>query len=99
MWVCSCDKILYFWNTWEIGREWGNTFKTSPNPLSWYEHFRARDLTIDVWNLLNFGDSKLHMTLTKVPKSYGEPNIVAEYIVLWLETRVSFRRTMKKPTK
>ncbi len=39
------------------------------------------------------------MTLTKVPKSYGEPNIVAEYIVLWLETRVSYRRTMKKPTK
>jgi ribosomal protein S3 len=39
------------------------------------------------------------MTLTKVPKSYGEPNILAEYIVLWPETRVSFRRTMKKLTK
>ncbi len=39
------------------------------------------------------------MTLTKVQKSYGEPNVLAEYIVLWLETRVSFRRTMKKPTE
>jgi small subunit ribosomal protein S3 len=39
------------------------------------------------------------MTLTKVPKSYGESNIRAEYIVLWQETRVSFRRTMKKPKK
>ncbi len=39
-------------------------------------------LKIDVQNLLHFGDRKLHMTLTKIPKPYGEPNILAEYIAL-----------------
>nr|AND48294.1 ribosomal protein S3 [Eosphagnum rigescens] len=53
-------------------------------------------LKIDVRNLLNLGDRKLHMTLTEVPKPYGEPNILAEYIALQLESRVAFRRTMKK---
>nr|AND48454.1 ribosomal protein S3 [Flatbergium sericeum] len=53
-------------------------------------------LKVDVRNLLNFGDRKLHMTLTEVPKPYREPNILAEYIALQLESRVAFRRTMKK---
>jgi small subunit ribosomal protein S3 len=51
---------------------------------------------VDVRNLLHFGDRKLHMTLTEIPKPYGEPNILAEYIALQLESRVAFRRTMKK---
>nr|AND48129.1 ribosomal protein S3 [Flatbergium novo-caledoniae] len=53
-------------------------------------------LKVDVRNLLNFEDRKLHMTLTEIPKPYGEPNIIAEYIALQLESRVAFRRTMKK---
>nr|AND49200.1 ribosomal protein S3 [Sphagnum recurvum] len=53
-------------------------------------------LKVDVRNLLLFGDRKLHMTLTEIPKPYGEPNILAEYIALQLESRVAFRRTMKK---
>nr|AND47220.1 ribosomal protein S3 [Sphagnum capillifolium] len=53
-------------------------------------------LKVDVRNLLHFGDRKLHMTLTEISKPYGEPNILAEYIALQLESRVAFRRTMKK---
>nr|AND48618.1 ribosomal protein S3 [Sphagnum contortum] len=53
-------------------------------------------LKVDVRNLLHFGDRKLHMTLIEIPKPYGEPNILAEYIALQLESRVAFRRTMKK---
>ncbi|KAH9530513.1 hypothetical protein CY35_20G007300 [Sphagnum magellanicum] len=53
-------------------------------------------LKVDVRNLLHFGDRKLHMTLTEIPKPYGQPNILAEYIALQLESRVAFRRTMKK---
>ncbi len=52
-----------------------------------------------VRNLFHFGDRKFHMTLTEIPKPYGEPNILAEYIALQLESRVAFRRTMKKTIK
>jgi vacuolar-type H+-ATPase subunit H len=53
-------------------------------------------LKVDVWNLLHFGDRKLHMTLTEIPKPYGKPNILVEYIALQLKSRVTFRRTMEK---
>nr|YP_009193442.1 ribosomal protein S3 [Takakia lepidozioides]UPM51674.1 ribosomal protein S3 [Takakia lepidozioides] len=53
-------------------------------------------LKIDVQNILNPGDRKLRMTLTEVTKPYGEPKILAEYIASQLESRVAFRRTMKK---
>jgi small subunit ribosomal protein S3 len=53
-------------------------------------------LKVDVWNLFHFGDCKLHMTLIEIPKPYGEPNILAEYIAIQLESRIAFRRTMKK---
>nr|YP_010189060.1 ribosomal protein S3 [Ulota hutchinsiae]QZJ48012.1 ribosomal protein S3 [Ulota hutchinsiae] len=50
----------------------------------------------DVQSMLTSGDQKLQMTLTEITKPYGEPNILAEYIALQLESRVAFRRTMKK---
>jgi len=53
-------------------------------------------LKVDVRNFFHFGGHKLHMTLTEIPKPYGEPNILAEYIALQLENRVAFRKTMKK---
>ena len=53
-------------------------------------------LKTDVQNILTPGDRKLRMTLTEITKPYGEPNILAEYIALQLESRVAFRRTMKK---
>src|SRR5450759_2563884 len=53
-------------------------------------------LKTDVQNILTPGDHKLRMTLTEITKPYGEPNILAEYIALQLESRVAFRRTMKK---
>lgn len=53
-------------------------------------------LKIDVQNILTPGDRKLRMILTEITRPYGEPNILAEYIALQLESRVAFRRTMKK---
>nr|YP_009116153.1 ribosomal protein S3 [Orthotrichum rogeri]AJD22467.1 ribosomal protein S3 [Orthotrichum rogeri] len=50
----------------------------------------------DVQSILTPGDQKLRMTLTEIIKPYGEPHILAEYIALQLESRVAFRRTMKK---
>nr|YP_009628986.1 ribosomal protein S3 [Lewinskya incana]QBX99224.1 ribosomal protein S3 [Lewinskya incana] len=50
----------------------------------------------NVQNMLTPGDQKLQMTLTEITKPYGEPSILAEYIALQLESRVAFRRTMKK---
>lgn len=50
----------------------------------------------DVQSMLTPGDQKLQMTLTEITKPYGEPSILAEYIALQLESRVAFRRTMKK---
>jgi ribosomal protein S3 len=34
-------------------------------------------------------DQKFRMSLTEVTKPYGEPNILAEYIALQLESRVA----------
>nr|QZJ47926.1 ribosomal protein S3 [Tetraphis pellucida] len=53
-------------------------------------------LKADIQSILTNGDKKLRMTLTEIIKPYGEPNILAEYIALQLESRVAFRRTMKK---
>lgn len=53
-------------------------------------------LKTNVQTVLTPEDRKLRMTLTEITKPYGEPNILAEYIALQLESRVAFRRTMKK---
>nr|YP_009659451.1 ribosomal protein S3 [Riccia fluitans]QCR64608.1 ribosomal protein S3 [Riccia fluitans]QYB18423.1 ribosomal protein S3 [Riccia fluitans]WKW95066.1 ribosomal protein S3 [Riccia fluitans] len=53
-------------------------------------------LKLNVQNILSSKDQRLQMTLIEISKPYGEPNILAEYIALQLESRVAFRRTMKK---
>jgi small subunit ribosomal protein S3 len=53
-------------------------------------------LKTDVQNILNPIDKRLRLTLIEITKPYEEPNILAEYIALQLESRVAFRRTMRK---
>nr|YP_010881382.1 ribosomal protein S3 [Moerckia flotoviana]WIA67335.1 ribosomal protein S3 [Moerckia flotoviana] len=53
-------------------------------------------LKTNIQDILNPKSSRLRMSLIEVDKPYGEPNILAEYIALQLESRVAFRRTMKK---
>nr|QYB18686.1 30S ribosomal protein S3 [Conocephalum conicum]QYB18773.1 30S ribosomal protein S3 [Conocephalum conicum] len=53
-------------------------------------------LKLNVQDIISCGDRRLRMTLIEIDKPYGEPNILAEYIALQLESRVAFRRTMKK---
>nr|QYB18336.1 ribosomal protein S3 [Sphaerocarpos texanus] len=53
-------------------------------------------LKINVQKILNSVDRRVQLTLIEIAKPYGEPNILAEYIALQLESRVAFRRTMKK---
>jgi small subunit ribosomal protein S3 len=49
----------------------------------------------DVQKKLSRG-KQLKLTLSEIDKYYGEANILAEYIALQLESRVAFRRAMKK---
>nr|YP_009668183.1 ribosomal protein S3 [Plagiochila chinensis]QCW58958.1 ribosomal protein S3 [Plagiochila chinensis] len=53
-------------------------------------------LRTSVQNVLNPIDKRLRLTLIEITKPYEEPNILAEYIALQLESRVAFRRTMRK---
>nr|YP_009705166.1 ribosomal protein S3 [Patrinia heterophylla]QFQ34374.1 ribosomal protein S3 [Patrinia heterophylla] len=39
---------------------------------------------------------KLNIAITRIPKPYGNPNILAEFIAGQLKNRVSFRKAMKK---
>lgn len=50
----------------------------------------------DIQNVLNPIEKRLRLTLIEITKPYEEPNILAEYIALQLESRVAFRRTMRK---
>ena len=45
---------------------------------------------------LNGINKKLNITITKIAKPYGNPNILAEFIAGQLKNRVSFRKAMKK---
>nr|YP_009943689.1 ribosomal protein S3 [Scapania ampliata]QOD95483.1 ribosomal protein S3 [Scapania ampliata] len=50
----------------------------------------------DVQNVVDPRDKRLRLTLIEITKPYEESNILAEYIALQLESRVAFRRTMRK---
>ena len=54
------------------------------------------ELQINVQKKLNYVNRRLNITITRVEKPYGQPNILAEYIALQLKNRVSFRKAMKK---
>nr|YP_011034558.1 ribosomal protein S3 [Goeppertia makoyana]WRI58262.1 ribosomal protein S3 [Goeppertia makoyana] len=53
-------------------------------------------LQMNVQKKLHSANQRLNITITRVEKPYGQPNILAEYIALQLKNRVSFRRAMKK---
>nr|QXO88089.1 ribosomal protein S3 [Hoya ignorata] len=45
---------------------------------------------------LNCMNRKLNIAIKRIPKPYGNPTILAEFIVGQLKNRVSFRKAMKK---
>nr|QXE46056.1 30S ribosomal protein S3 [Gonocarpus micranthus] len=57
---------------------------------------RVNELQMNVQKELNGINKKLNITITKIAKPYGNPNILAEFIAGQLKNRVSFRKAMKK---
>lgn len=53
-------------------------------------------LKTDIQNVSKITNQKLRLILIEIVKPYEEPHILAEYIALQLESRVAFRRTMRK---
>nr|YP_009581650.1 ribosomal protein S3 [Glaucidium palmatum]QBK49887.1 ribosomal protein S3 [Glaucidium palmatum] len=54
------------------------------------------ELQSNVQKELNSVNRKLNISITRVAKPYGQPNILAEFIAGQLKNRVSFRKAMKK---
>nr|YP_009352007.1 ribosomal protein S3 [Schoepfia jasminodora]AQW41725.1 ribosomal protein S3 [Schoepfia jasminodora] len=54
------------------------------------------ELQMYVQKELNYVNRKLNITITRIVKPYGHPNILAEFIAEQLKNRVSFRKAMKK---
>nr|YP_009730339.1 ribosomal protein S3 [Helicia shweliensis]YP_010158802.1 ribosomal protein S3 [Helicia nilagirica]QHT54485.1 ribosomal protein S3 [Helicia shweliensis]QRG31069.1 ribosomal protein S3 [Helicia nilagirica] len=54
------------------------------------------ELQINVQKEFNSVNRKLNISITKIARPYGQPNILAEYIAGQLKNRVSFRKAMKK---
>nr|YP_009569636.1 ribosomal protein S3 [Reaumuria trigyna]QBC69718.1 ribosomal protein S3 [Reaumuria trigyna] len=55
-----------------------------------------QELQMNVQKELNCVNQKLNIAITRIPKPYGHPNILAEFIAGQLKNRVSFRKAMKK---
>nr|YP_010006969.1 ribosomal protein S3 [Passiflora edmundoi]QNR05736.1 ribosomal protein S3 [Passiflora edmundoi] len=54
------------------------------------------ELQMIVQKELNPINQKLNINLTRIPKPYKDPNILAEFIAEQLKNRVSFRKAIKK---
>nr|ATL61403.1 ribosomal protein S3 [Plocama pendula] len=54
------------------------------------------ELQMTLQKELNCVNRKLNISIIKIAKPYGNPNILAEYIAGQLKNRVSFRKAMKK---
>nr|YP_007475914.1 ribosomal protein S3 [Calamus caryotoides]AGE92978.1 ribosomal protein S3 [Calamus caryotoides] len=54
------------------------------------------ELQMNVQKELHSVNQRLNIAITRVEKPYGQPNMIAEYIALQLNNRVSFRKAMKK---
>nr|UDZ61431.1 ribosomal protein S3 [Helanthium tenellum]UDZ61432.1 ribosomal protein S3 [Helanthium bolivianum] len=67
-----------------------------PNLLIEGQKQGIEELRTEVQKKLNSVNCKLNLAITKVKKPYQQPNILAEYIALQLQNRVSFRKAMKK---
>nr|YP_010311222.1 ribosomal protein S3 [Tetrastigma rafflesiae]UNA63362.1 ribosomal protein S3 [Tetrastigma rafflesiae] len=57
---------------------------------------RIEELEMNVQKELNYVNRKLNITITRITKPYGHPNILAEFIAGQLRNRVSFRKAIKK---
>nr|AKZ24033.1 ribosomal protein S3 [Comandra umbellata] len=55
-----------------------------------------QELQMNIQKELNYANRKLNITITRIAKPYGHPNILAEFIAEQLKNRVSFRKAMKK---
>uniref|UniRef100_UPI0031F4670D ribosomal protein S3 n=1 Tax=Macrosolen parasiticus TaxID=3134736 RepID=UPI0031F4670D len=53
-------------------------------------------LQMNVQKELNYMTRKLNITIKRIAKPYGYPNILAEFITDQLKNRVSFRKAIKK---
>nr|UFK62565.1 ribosomal protein S3 [Phrynium rheedei] len=67
-----------------------------PNLLMEGQTRGIEKLQINVQKEFHSVNRRLNITITRVEKPYGQPNILAEYIALQLKNRVSFRKAMKK---
>nr|YP_009748279.1 ribosomal protein S3 [Pogonia japonica]YP_009748355.1 ribosomal protein S3 [Pogonia minor]QII89959.1 ribosomal protein S3 [Pogonia japonica]QII90035.1 ribosomal protein S3 [Pogonia minor] len=56
----------------------------------------VEELQMNVQKELNSVNRRLYITIIRIEKPYGQPNILAEYIALQLKNRVSFRKAIKK---
>nr|YP_010132202.1 ribosomal protein S3 [Stemona tuberosa]AKR80734.1 ribosomal protein S3 [Stemona tuberosa]QQD89936.1 ribosomal protein S3 [Stemona tuberosa]UYC32669.1 ribosomal protein S3 [Stemona tuberosa] len=54
------------------------------------------ELQINIQKEVHSVNRRLNIAITRVEKPYEQPNILAEYIVLQLKNRVSFRKAIKK---
>nr|WAN81356.1 ribosomal protein S3 [Alepis flavida]WAR64356.1 ribosomal protein S3 [Alepis flavida] len=54
------------------------------------------ELQMNVQKELNYMTRKLNITIKRIAKPYGYPNILAEFITNQLKNRVSFRKAIKK---
>nr|YP_010225712.1 ribosomal protein S3 [Grevillea robusta]UDD74563.1 ribosomal protein S3 [Grevillea robusta] len=54
------------------------------------------ELQTNVQKEFNSVNRKLNISITRIARPYGQPNILAEYIAGQLKNRVSFRKAMKK---
>lgn len=58
-----------------------------------------KELEKDLKKEINCVSRKLNITIRRIAKPYGHPNILAEFIARQLKSRVSFRKAMKKAIK
>nr|YP_010165667.1 ribosomal protein S3 [Dracocephalum moldavica]YP_010348592.1 ribosomal protein S3 [Dracocephalum moldavica]QJC69217.1 ribosomal protein S3 [Dracocephalum moldavica]QRN74238.1 ribosomal protein S3 [Dracocephalum moldavica]UNS15865.1 ribosomal protein S3 [Dracocephalum moldavica] len=56
----------------------------------------VEELQINLQKKIHYVNRKLNITIRRIIKPYGNPNILAEFIAGQLKNRVSFRKAMKK---
>nr|QKG63144.1 ribosomal protein S3 [Streptocarpus ionanthus subsp. grandifolius]QKG63232.1 ribosomal protein S3 [Streptocarpus ionanthus subsp. velutinus]QKG63327.1 ribosomal protein S3 [Streptocarpus ionanthus subsp. rupicola] len=54
------------------------------------------ELQMNLQKEFDYGNRKLNISITRIAKPYGNPNILAEFIAGQLKNRVSFRKAIKK---
>nr|QBS50112.1 ribosomal protein S3 [Syringa pubescens subsp. microphylla]QBS50113.1 ribosomal protein S3 [Syringa pubescens subsp. microphylla]QSQ71728.1 ribosomal protein S3 [Syringa pubescens subsp. microphylla]QSQ71759.1 ribosomal protein S3 [Syringa pubescens subsp. microphylla] len=55
-----------------------------------------QELQINLAKEFHYVNQKLNIAITRIAKPYGNPNILAKFIAVQLQNRVSFRKAMKK---